>query len=237
MKKIWIVILSLALTACSLNETETITVAAAASLTNVFLELEPMFEEQYDINVEFVFGATGTLTEQIKEGAPYDLFFAANTSSVETLLSDGYLSKDHSGIFVSGMVGLVPAISIDTLLTDEITYIAIADPVLAPYGYAAVEVLEALGIYDDLSSKLVYGTNIANTYELYQSGNADAAIVAVSLITDEYTSIDSNLHTPINQGYGIIDESIHLASSIAFLTFLNTNEANEVIEGYGYVRH
>ena len=170
------------------NQSQEITVAAAADLTNAFNELGREFETTNKIKVVFVYGSTGLLTRQIENGAPMDLFAAANVSYIDQLAQKGLIVPDTKKIYARGRITLWTTadspLKIETvadLARPEVKRIAIANPDHAPYGLAAQQTLQRAGIFDAVKSKLVYGDNIRQTLQYGETGNVDVAIVALSL--------------------------------------------------------
>src|ERR1041385_1673399 len=149
-----------------------ITVAAAADLTPAFEELGREFEAATKTKVVFVFGSTGLLTRQIENGAPFDLFAAANVSYIDELDQKGLIIPDSKTIYARGRITLwttnespIRLQGIADLARPEVQRIAIANPDHAPYGLAAKQALQSAGVWDRVQSKLVYGDNIRQTLQ------------------------------------------------------------------------
>jgi len=167
--------------------TEPVTVAAAADLAFAFRDLGPLYEKATGQPVIFSFGSTGILAKQIAEGAPFDAFAAANASFADEAVSSGACLADSRTPYATGRIVVYrangAAVAPKTLaeLTDpRITKIAIANPEHAPYGHAAKEAMQHVGVWDAVSAKVVYGENVQQALQFAQSGNADVAIVALS---------------------------------------------------------
>jgi molybdate transport system substrate-binding protein len=163
-----------------------ITVAAASDLTPAFEELGREFEKVSKIKVVFVFGSTGLLTRQIANGAPFDLFAAANVSYIDQLDMNGLIIPDTKMIYARGRITLwtveespIRLQGIADLVRPEVQRIAIANPDHAPYGLAARQALESAGIWDRVRSKLVYAENIRQTLQYAETGNVEVAIVSL----------------------------------------------------------
>ncbi|HEU4833437.1 MAG TPA: molybdate ABC transporter substrate-binding protein, partial [Pyrinomonadaceae bacterium] len=186
-----------------------LTVAAAADLTPAFEELGREFEATTKTKVVFVFGSTGMITRQIENGAPYDLFAAANVSYIDQLDQKGLIIPDSKESYARGRITLwmleespVRLQSIADLARPEVQRIAIANPDHAPYGLAAKQALQSAGIWDRVQPKLVYGDNIRQTLQYAQTGNVEVAIVALSLSIQSHGRwmlIPEELHQPIDQ--------------------------------------
>src|SRR5215213_3023037 len=162
-----------------------LTVAAASDLTPAFEELGREFESATKTKIVFVFGSTGMLTRQIENGAPFDLFAAANVSYIDELDQKGLIISDSKAIYARGRVTLwTPNESplrlqvMADLARPEVQRIAIANPGHAPYCLAAKQALQSAGVWDRVQAKLVYGDNIRQTLQYAETGNVEVAIVA-----------------------------------------------------------
>jgi len=225
----------------------TLTVAAAADLTPAFQELGGLFTNQTGISVVFTFGSTGQLTQQIEQGAPVDVFAAANRSYIDELDSAGLLITDTVALYAQGRITLwtradspLTFSRIDDLTQDGVSRIAIANPEHAPYGVAAREALESAGLWEAVQSKLILGENIAQTMQYAETGNVDVAIVALSLSIaagDEgrYVLIPAELHNPLDQALAVIGSTAHKAEARQFAAFVNSQAGREVMRRYGFV--
>ena len=185
-----------------------ITVAAASDLRQAFGELGAAFTNQTGATVEFSFGSSGQLREQIINGAPFDVYASANSAYVDDVINAGKGDATTRVVYTMGRLALVVADSapMPTNLADlqntEYRRIVIANPQHAPYGLAAKETLVSLGIFGAIQDRLIYGENISDALRIVQSGNADAALVALSLViksNDDYLIVPESLHQPINQ--------------------------------------
>ena len=229
------------------SNTETsqeLTVAAASDLMPAFEELKPEFESAHKTKIVFVFGSTGLLTRQIENGAPMDLFTAANVSYIEELEKKGLIMPDTKLIYARGRITLwTPGGSnlrlegIADLARPEVTRIAIANPDHAPYGLAARQALETAGIWERVKPKLVYGDNIRQTLQYAETGNVEVAIIALSLSVQSkgrWTLIPEELHKPIDQALGIIKTTKNEQASRAFAAFLAGPQGRAVMQKYGF---
>ena len=235
---------------CSSNDSRKdqpeLIVAAAANLTNVSSEIEERFTGKTGMRVIFTFGATADLAKQIENGAPFDVFVAADTSNVERLQKQGLLAYDTPQIYAQGklVVWTPPGSrlrlqSIHELVNPEFERIAIAKPDIAPYGAAAVQCLRALGLWDQVSQKVVYGQNVAQTKQFVATGNAEAAFIPLALLrSDEGTFLEvgQSLHQPIQQATGVIKSSSKQIAGRQFVEFLVSEEGQEILESAGYQR-
>ena len=223
-----------------------LTVAAASDLTPAFEELGREFQAANGIKVVFTFGSTGMLTRQIENGAPVDLFAAANVSYIDELDKQGLIIPDSKAIYARGRITLwTPDASnirlqgIADLAQPEVTRIAIANPDHAPYGLAAKQALESVGIWERVRPKLVYGDNIRQTLQYAETGNVDVSIVALSLSIQSrgrWTLIPEELHQPIDQGLGIIKTTKNEKAARAFAAFLTGPQGQAIMKKYGLTR-
>lgn len=223
----------------------TLTVSAAADLTPAFGEIGPLFTKATGIGIEFNFGSTGQLAQQISAGAPVDVFAAANVDVIDQLDEEGLILTDTRALYARGRITLWTrsdsglAITDPLQLTDpSIERIAIANPDHAPYGVAAREAMQSAGVWDAVQDKLVLGENISDTLRLAETGNVDVAIVALSLSLASdggWTLIDDTLHTPIDQALAVIAATDHEAEARAFCGFVNGAQGREIMRRYGFV--
>lgn len=226
------------------THTDELTVAAASDLTPAFEELGRAFEAAHKTRVVFVFGSTGLLTRQIENGAPMDLFAAANVSYIDQLEQKGLIIPDSKAIYARGRITLwtrsdsnIRLENISDLGRPEVQRIAIANPDHAPYGLAAKQALESVGIWDRIRPKLVYGDNIRQTLQFAETGNVEVAIVALSLSKQSHgrwTLIPEELHQPIDQALGIMKTTRNEPAARAFAAFIASAQGREVMKKYGF---
>ena len=221
-----------------------LTVAAASDLTPVFEELGREFESATKTKVVFVFGSTGMLTRQIENGAPYDLFAAANVSYIDQLEQKGLIIPDSKVVYARGRITLWTANEspvrfqgIADLARPEIQRVAIANPDHAPYGLAAKQALQSAGVWDRVQPKLVYGDNVRQTLQYAQTGNVEVAIVSLTLSINSngrWSLIPENLHQPIDQGLAIMKSTRNEPAARAFITFLSSPQGKAIMKKYGF---
>ncbi|HEX4899912.1 MAG TPA: molybdate ABC transporter substrate-binding protein [Pyrinomonadaceae bacterium] len=237
----------ISLTACKPNliqTTKQITVAAAADLGPAFDEIGRAFEAESRTKVIFSFGSTGMLTQQIENGAPMDVFAAADVSYIDQLERKGFIVSGTRAIYALGRItiwtrktaALKPQ-QLAELTRPEVKRIAIANPGHAPYGLAARQALEAAGVWDEVKPKLIYGDNIRQALQFAQTGNVDVAIVALSLSlpSDGYwVLIPAELHKPLNQGLGVVKGTAHESDARNFASFVNSAAGRKIMQKYGF---
>jgi molybdate transport system substrate-binding protein len=223
----------------------TITVSAAADLTLAFQEIGKRYEQETGVPVVFNFGSTGLLAQQIEQGAPIDLFAAANVSFVEELLARDRLLADTKALYAVGRITLwtrpdspLKIETLQDLQQPQIKHIAIANPDHAPYGIAAREAMQSAGLWDALQPKLVLGENALATLQYAQRGDVDVAIVPLSLSTQSqghWVLIPAAMHKPIVQALAVVKGSKHEAEARAFAQFINGPQGRPIMRKYGFI--
>jgi len=223
----------------------TLTVSAASDLTPAFGELGSVFTEATGIDIEFNFGSTGQLAQQIIAGAPADVFAAANVDFIDQLDERGLILADTQELYARGRITIWTRSDSDVQITDlsqlsdpRIDRIAIANPDHAPYGVAAREAMQSAGVWDAVQDKLVLGENVSDTLRFAQTGNVDVAIVALSLSLasdGKWTLIDETLHEPIDQALAVVAATEHEPEARAFVEFVNSEPGREIMRRYGFV--
>ncbi|HSQ39383.1 MAG TPA: molybdate ABC transporter substrate-binding protein [Anaerolineales bacterium] len=237
--------------ACATERTQTagepveLTVAAAADLQFAFAEIGTLYEQDTGNKVTFAFGSTGQLAQQIENGAPFDLFAAANVSFVEDLAEKDLVVPETVALYARGRIVLavnreagVSATTLEDLLSDKITHIAIANPEHAPYGIAAKEALIAAGVWEQVEGKVVYGENVRQTLQFVQTGDAQAGIVALSIANVPeitWTLIDDSLHNPLDQALAVVTGSPYRREAQEFADFINGEAGRPIMQKYGFV--
>jgi molybdate transport system substrate-binding protein len=226
------------------NQPSEITVAAASDLTPAFEELGREFEAVNKTRVVFVFGSTGMLTRQIENGAPMDLFAAANVGYIDQLQQKGLIIPDTKAIYARGRITLwttadspLKLEKVADLTRPEVKRIAIANPDHAPYGLAAQQALQSAGIWEAVKPKLVYGDNIRQTLQYAETGNVEVAIVALSLSQQSkgrWTLIPEELHQPLDQGLAVIKTTHNETAARAFASFITGPRGKEILGKYGF---
>jgi len=229
----------------------TLTVSAAADLSYAFGEIGAAFEAETGHKVVFNFGSTGQLAQQIEQGAPVDLFAAANVSFIDDLAQQGLILPDTVQMYARGRITLwtradspLQITQVSDLARTEIARIAIANPDHAPYGVAAREAMQTAGVWEAVQPKLVLGENVRQTLQYAETGNVDAAIVALSLSVPaaasagqpgRWTLIPEDLHAPIDQALAVIRGTQHESAARAFAAFVNGSQGRLIMRKYGFV--
>jgi molybdate transport system substrate-binding protein len=223
-----------------------VTVAAAANFTAAMERLQPIFEQDSGHRLRVSFGSTGKLYAQIRNGAPFDVFLAADQRRPELLEQEGLAVAASRRTYASGRLALWSADP--TLVDDEgavlasgrFQRLAIANPRTAPYGAAAIEVLRALGVFEEIEPRLVRGENIAQTFAFVSTRNAQLGFIALSqaraLAQGEGSIwvVPGHLYAPIRQDAVLLKRAADNAAARAFLDFLAGDVARAVILELGY---
>ncbi|MDR9748919.1 molybdate ABC transporter substrate-binding protein [Paenibacillus taichungensis] len=224
-----------------------LTISAAASLTDAMKEIETNFEAANpNVELNFNFGASGALQQQIEQGAPADVFVSAATKNMNALVDEKLIaSVDQKNLLQNSLVAIIPADRSDTvssekdLTADSIKTVAIGIPESVPAGTYAKEALTNAKLWDQLEGKLVQGKDVRQVLQYVETGNADAGFVYK---TDALTSdqvkiafeVDKNSYTPANYPVGIIEGTKHRTEAEQFYTYLQTPEVLDVFAKYGF---
>jgi molybdate transport system substrate-binding protein len=227
-----------------------ITVAAAADLTGALGEIAANYQKATGQEVKLSFGASGNLTSQIRNGAPFDLFFSADEDYPKKLVDAGLADANSIYRYAMGRLVLwVPASSsldiehrgLRSLLDPSVTKIAIANPQHAPYGRAAEAALKHEGIYDSVASKLVLGENVSQAAQFVESGNAQVGLVALSHALaphmkdkGRYWQVPSADYPVLNQAAVLISKSVNKKRAQAFLEFVKSADVVSLLQHYGF---
>ena len=225
-----------------------ITVAAASDLKFALDEIVAAFKKTNSADtVDVIYGSSGKFHTQIRQGAPYDLFFSADIGYPRELAKLGFAASEVKP-YGFGRIVLWSAnldarkMTLASLNDPRITHIAIANPKHAPYGRRAEEALRASGIWEKVEPKLVYGESIAHTAQFVQSGNAQVGIIALSLAVSSalaskggYWLIPDSLHEPLEQGYVITKRAAGNLLARRFDAFMGGTAARAVMVKYGFV--
>lgn len=242
--------LAVILLLCASALAQEITVAAAADLSAVLPEIVAKYKAQAGQEVKLTFGASGNLTTQIQNGAPFDVFFSADEAYPQQLITAGLASKETLYRYAVGRLVLwvpgdstldLPKLGINALLDASVKKISIANPATAPYGRAAKATLEHFGIYDQVSSRLVLGENIAQAAQFVESGNAQAGLLALSHALapamknkGRYWTIPLDAYPTLNQAAVVLSKSKRQDAGRKFLDYIRTREATSLLAAYGF---
>jgi len=222
-------------------------VAVAANFTAPMQKVAQAFEQESGHKAVLSFGSTGNLYAQIKNGAPFQVFLAADEETPLRLDKEGLTLSGSRFTYATGKLvlwsrqqGLVDDKG-DILRSGKFQRIALANPKLAPYGAAALETLTKLGLLQDLQPKIVQGENIAQTYQFIASENAQLGFVALSqVMVDGKLSqgsawvVPATLHAPLSQAAVLLGKGGDNPAAVALLRFLRSDRAKAIIRSFGY---
>lgn len=243
-----LIILLLILSSAFTVDAQKLQVAVAANAQFVAKMLVKEFKKETGIKADLIVGASGKLTTQIEQGAPFDVFMSADTKYPDELYAKK-LTLNKPEIYAYGSLvmwskkNISLAKGLRSLTNPAIQKIAVANPALAPYGEAAMQALKATGLATPLQPKLVFGESIAQVNEYLLSGNADVAFTAKSVVLDmtqknkgNWKEVDAKLYKPIAQAVVILKSSTgkSLVHAQRFYKFLFSREARSIFTVYGY---
>ncbi|MCR2823672.1 molybdate ABC transporter substrate-binding protein [Lederbergia panacisoli] len=238
----------LILTGCSINKSEKsieLTISAAASLQNALTDIKPIFEDEHPhITLNFNFGASGALQQQISQGAPVDLFFSAAEDKFDTLLEDGQIDKTNAiDLIGNELVLVVPMnteIEIESFADlNNTNQFSIGTPESVPAGQYAKEILENLNLWGSLEKKIVYAKDVRQVLTYVETNNVDAGIVyktdaLISTKVKIVATAKDYTHEPIIYPVGVIKNSSHPTETQLFYEFLQNQSSMDIFEKYGF---
>lgn len=226
-----------------------INIALATNVSYTISDLKHSFKKIYpDIDVKITLSGSGSLTSQIKNGAPYDIFMSANMDYPQALYKDN-LTLTKPKIYAQGSLAILSAKKRDfsdlskLLQSRDIKHIAIANPKTAPYGKASIETLKNLKLYKNLKKKFVYAQSISQTITYIMTAVDIGFIAKSSLYSSNmkqykkgthWLALDSNLYTPINQGIVILKHAKNNEDAKKFYKFILSEKAREIFKKFGY---
>jgi len=231
---------------------ETATIAVAANFTKTIEQIAVEFKKETGHELKFSFGPTGKLFAQIKNGAPFDAFFAADEKRALKTIEDGMGVKGSYFVYAQGQLALfsntlpVKDQPLETLKKAEFSYLSIANPKTAPYGTQAEAFLKNVGVYDSVKKKIVNGESIAHAFQYVATNNAEIGFVALSQLVDpqspvyqkgQYWIVPQQDYAPIKQGAVVLKRGENNAAVKAFMEYVKTPKALEIIHAYGYSTH
>ena len=224
--------------------------AAASDMSAALPELVAVYSKKTGRSVKLSFGASGNLTNQIRNGAPFDVFFSADEGYPQQLIDEGLASGSTLYRYAVGRLVLwvpndspvdLPKLGIKALLDPSVNKISIANPTTAPYGRAAAGALRHFGIYEQVAGKLVIGENISQAAQFVESGNAQAGLIALShalapAMKDKgrYWMVPLDAHPILNQAAVVLAESKQASAAREFLDFIRSTEATSLLARYGF---
>ena len=220
-------------------------VAVAANFLGTLKQLQPLYEKQSGNTLLLYSGSTGSLYAQILEGAPFDVFLAADRSRPQKLIDEGFGDGDNAFVYARGELVLWSPDSdlVDAqgqvLVNAPFRHLAIANPDTAPYGAAAMQALKALAVDAQLAPKLVRGNNIGQAWSFIKSGNAELGFVALSQLRQSGASgsqwrVPTDLYAPLDQMAVLLLTAPERDAALTFMRFLHSRQARALIAAAGY---
>jgi molybdenum ABC transporter, periplasmic molybdate-binding protein len=233
--------------AANLAQADEVQVAVAANFTAPMKAIAADFEKDTGHKARLAFGSTGKFYAQIRNGAPFQVFLAADDTTPARLEKEGMTVPGSRFTYAVGTLvlwsakpGFVDARG-EVLKKGDFAHLALANPKVAPYGAAAVEVMEKLGVLESLEPRFVLGENIAQTQQFVVTGNAELGFVALSQVmkngkVGEGSAwvVPAKLHTPIRQDAVILASGRGNAAAEALMEYLKSAKAAAIIKSYGY---
>lgn len=225
---------------------EQVLVAVAANFVPPFREIATEFETATGHTVRVATSSSGNFYSQIKNGAPFDVFFSADMERPKLLENEGVGVKDSRFTYAIGRLVLwSPSADLvkgeDTLRSNAFKRLAIANPKTAPYGVAAMQVMQQLELWESLQPYIVMGESLGQTMGFIESGNAQLGFVALSQVLDPKITgrgsrwaVPNNLHEPIKQDAILLTKGKDNAAAKALLEFMRSPQATTIITRYGY---
>lgn len=225
-------------------------VAAAADLSSALKDIAQNYERKTGVRLKLSFGASGMLTQEIQNGAPFDVFLSADMEYPRQFIASGAAQAGSLSQYAQGKLVLwIPAGSrldlahqgMNVLLDPSVKKIAIANPQHAPYGRAAIAALKHIDLYDRIKDRLVIGENVAQAAQFVESGNAQAGLVARAHAVapgmqnkGRYWELPGEYYPPLLQGAVVLTRSQHKQEALDFLGYLKSKEASEILGKYGF---
>ena len=223
-----------------------LTISVAASVQDAMTDIQVAYEaENPDVQLIYNFGSSGSLTQQIYQGAPADVFLSASQKWIDDLENKGQLLEaSRRDLLLNSLVLVVPPDRTDItgfsdFTSDRITRIAIGEPDSVPAGEYAKASLTALNLFDLLQPKLVFGKDVRQVLSYVETGNVDAGLIyatdaAVSERVRVVATADPDTHGPIVYPVGIVADSDQIEAAESFVAFLSSDRATEIFEHYGF---
>ncbi|CDF97423.1 MULTISPECIES: molybdate ABC transporter substrate-binding protein [unclassified Pseudomonas] len=230
-------------------QADEVQVAVAANFTAPIQAIAADFEKDTGHKLVAAYGATGQFYTQIKNGAPFEVFLAADDTTPAKLENEGNTVKDSRFTYAIGTLALWSAKNgyVDdqgqVLKSNGFQHLSIANPKAAPYGLAATQVLDKLGLTAQVKGKIVEGQNITQAYQFVSTGNAELGFVALSqvykdgkLVSGSAWIVPAELHDPIKQDAVILSKGRDNPAAKALMDYLKSPKAAAIIQSYGYQR-
>jgi len=244
--KIWLLFIGLMVLNCKNDTSRKIRIATAANMQFAMEEIVETFEQETGFECEIIVSSSGKLTAQIQEGAPFDLFVSADLKYPQRLF-EANKTINQPEIYAYGKLVLWSAkkmknISLNSLQNTDIQHIALANPKTAPYGFAAMEVLNHHNLLEKIDLKLVYGESIAQTNQFIISGAASLGFTAKSVVLSpelrgkgSWITLSDTTYTPIQQSVIILKTNPgNQEKAKRFYDYLFASESQQILQNFGY---
>jgi len=247
MNSLHITIATLTLIVSTLTSAAEVKVAVAANFAQTLKEISTVFEKDTGHKLAITQGSTGKLYAQISQGAPFEVFLSADDETPEKLVTEGKAINGTRFTYAIGRLALwSPKPDLvdeggQVLKTDKFRFLAIANARVAPYGRAAVQVMQKLGVLASIEPRVVQGESITQTFQFVSTGNAQLGFVALSQINDNGKIktgsawiVPENMHEPLRQDAVLLNPGKDSAAATALLNFLKSEKAKKIIAAHGY---
>ncbi|QBQ07098.1 molybdate ABC transporter substrate-binding protein [Sporosarcina pasteurii] len=249
-------LLLFSLTACSTTAEKTgdseekvvLTISSAVSLSDALEEIKTIYERDHSVRLTFNLGGSGSLAQQIQQGAPVDIFISANENWMDTLVHNDLIDEQSLVTITGNRLVLIAQKgsklhfpSVDQIIPEKVNQIAIGNPESVPAGKYTQEALQTANLWNDLEEKLILGKDVRQVVTYVETGNVDIGFVYESdALSAEQISIlatvPENSHDKITYPGAILASSKHAHEAKDFLTFLTSEQSQQVFEKYGF-RH
>jgi molybdate transport system substrate-binding protein len=247
MNALHITIATLTLVVSTLTSAAEVKIAVAANFAQTLKEIGTVFEKDTGHKLAITQGSTGKLYAQISQGAPFDVLLSADDETPEKLVTEGKAINGTRFTYAIGRLALwSPKPDLvdeggQVLKTDKFRFLAIANSRVAPYGRAAVQVMQKLGVLASIEPRVVQGESITQTFQFVSTGNAQLGFVALSQISDNGKIktgsawiVPENMHEQLRQDAVLLNPGKDSAAASALLNFLKSDKAKKIITAHGY---
>lgn len=228
-------------------QNKTLRIAAAADLQPVLPKFISNFEKTTGTKVEASYASSATLTTQILNGAPYDLFLAANCAFPQKIVDANLAVESQPITYAQGLLALWvrrgilhDPLTMQSLTDSSVHRVAVANPVHAPYGTAAMAAIHSLGLTAALQPKLVFAENIAQTAQFGQSGNAECALISKTIAitppmqgAGRFVLVPASAYPPIEQGAVVMRNAVHEQAALNFLHYMQSSNGRLLLVSSG----
>lgn len=228
------------------EETISLTISAAVSLTDALEEMKEIYKKENNVELTFNLAGSGTLAQQIQQGAPVDLFISANQQWMDTLEEEGIIINetraDVTGnklVLIAGEFSDLAYESFDEISSEDVEQIAIGNPESVPAGKYSENTLNSLGLYDQLENQLVLAKDVRQVLTYVETGNTDIGFVYESDARSSdlikiLATADEGLHDPIIYPGAVIADTKHEEEAKDFLIYFQSDEAQDILADHGF---